>query len=220
MVAAVFARLQPDYDWWVTPARPDGGVDFIAKGVLTSKELGIEAAITIGGQCKKRGSVGNVVDELSSSFVKMAEAIHPTFFVAALSATVTAARIAKAKVTLERILQRHCHILDRRQLESLIGTNLVAAQPIIQKAFPRKDADLVLGYFERQARSTSAISIHVTAPSSVLAGEPFRVRLQITRSSIAENSFRLRWRPSSENKSPRSSRRGDRIQKRASLWTF
>jgi len=199
VVTAVFAKLRPDFDWWVTPSRPDGGVDFIGRGVfLTSKELGIDAAITIGGQCKKRGSVGSVVDQLSGSFVKMAETIHPTLFVAALSATVTAARIAKAKATLEKILQRHCHILDRRQLESLIGANLVAAEPIIQKALRRKDAALVLGYFERQAHSTSAIAIEVTAPSSVLAGESFRVRLKITRSSISENSFRLRWRPSSE----------------------
>src|ERR1043166_538934 len=60
IVAAVFAQLRPDYDWWVTPNRPDGGVDFIGRGVfLTSKELGIDAAITIGGQigrasCRER----------------------------------------------------------------------------------------------------------------------------------------------------------------------
>src|SRR6267378_1011895 len=156
VVASVFARMRPDYDWWVTPNLPDGGVDFVGRGVfLTSKELGIDAAITIGGQCKKREHVGNVVDELSGSFVKMAETLHPTFFVAALSATVNPKRIAKAKITVERILQRHCHILDRYQLESLIGANLIAAKPVIQKAFSVQDADYVLNYFENRARSAT-----------------------------------------------------------------
>ena len=202
VVASVFARMRPDYDWWVTPNLPDGGVDFIGRGVfLTSKELGIDAAITIGGQCKKREHVGNVVDELSGSFVKMAETLHPTFFVAALSATLNPKRIAKAKVTLERILQRHCHILDRGQLESLIGANLIAAKPVIEKAFPRQDADYVLNYFEKRSRSTVALDIDITAPSSVLAGEPFRVRLRITRRSISDDSFCIRWRPSTEEQS-------------------
>ena len=47
VVAAVFAKLRPDYDWWVTPNRKDRGLDFLGRGVfLSSKELGIDAAIT------------------------------------------------------------------------------------------------------------------------------------------------------------------------------
>jgi hypothetical protein len=202
VVAAVFAQLRPDYDWWVTPNRPDGGVDFVGRGVfLTSKELGIDAAITIGGQCKKRERVDNVVDELSGSFVQMARTLHPTLFVAAFSATLTAKRIADAKKTLEATLQRHCHILDRRQLESLIGANLIAAKPIIRKAFPDKDADYILNYFRQWSGSKPALAVRVLAPSSVLAGEPFRIQLQISRSSICENSFRLSWNPSTQQQS-------------------
>ena len=202
VVAALFAQLRPDYDWWVTPNRPDRGIDFMGRGVfLASKELGIDAAITIGGQCKKRGPKKDLVNELSGSFVKMARTHHPTFFVAAFAAPLTPRRIAEAKKDLEGTFQRHCHILDRPQLESLIGANLIAVKPIIRQAFGRKDADYVLNYFRQQANSKPALEVRVVAPSSVLAGEPFRVRLEISRSSISENSFQLKWDPPSKSES-------------------
>lgn len=202
VVAAVFAQLRPDYDWWVTPNRPDGGVDFIGRGVfLTSKELGIDAAITIGGQCKKRERVKDVVGELSGSFARMAQTLHPTFFVAAISASLTAKRIAEARRILEATFQRHCHILDRHQLESLISSNLIAAEPIIRKAFPQKDSDTILNYFRNQGGLQPVLTTKVSAPSAVLAGESFRIRLQISRSSISENTFRLRWTPETPQQS-------------------
>lgn len=61
-VAAVFARLRPDYEWYVTPNLPDGGSDFIGRQqFLMDEALDIAAAITIGGQCKKRSRVDDVV---------------------------------------------------------------------------------------------------------------------------------------------------------------
>ena len=197
VVAAVFAKLRPDYDWWVTPNRKDRGLDFLGRGVfLTSKELGIDAAITIGGQCKKRSPKKDLVNELAGSFVKMARTHHPTFFVAAFAAPLNAKRTAEAKKDLEHELRRHCHILDRSQLESLIGANLSAVTPIVRQAFGRKDADLVLNYFDQKSGRKSQLDLLVFCPSSVLAGESFRVRLKITRTSISEHSFRLNWSPS------------------------
>jgi len=200
VVAAVFAQLRPDYDWWVTPNRPDGGVDFIGRGVfLTSTELGIDAAITIGGQCKKREKVNDVVSELSGSFTRMAATLHPTFFVAAFSARLTTKRVAEAKTLLEGTYKRHCHILDRDQLESLIGANLTAAQPIIRRAFSQTEADYLLKYFKQRSGSRPSITIRATTPSIVLAGEPFRIQIQIHRGSIFESPLRLKWSPSIEH---------------------
>jgi hypothetical protein len=197
VVTAVFARLRPDYDWWVTPNLPDGGVDFIGRGVfLASKELGIDAAITIGGQCKKRERVDDVVGELAGSLVRMAQTVHPTFFVAAFSAPLSPKRVVNARTILENTLRLHCHILDRSQLESLIGANLTAAKPIIRNVFPRVDAELVLDYFKKRAAAAAGLAIHVSAPSSVLAGEPFRVNIRLSRSAISGQSWRLRWLPS------------------------
>jgi hypothetical protein len=181
---------------------PDGGIDFIGRGVfLTSKELGIDAAITIGGQCKKHERVNSVVSALSGSFVNMAHTLHPTFFVAALSSSLTAKRVAEAKLRLEAALQRHCHILDREQLESLIRANLIAVEPIIVKAFSSSEADYILNYFRRRFDSGATLSVNISAPGSVLAGESFQVRVQVSRSSISENSFRLKWSPSAEQSS-------------------
>jgi AAA ATPase domain len=199
IVAAVFARLRPDYDWWVTPNRPDGGVDFFGRGTfLISRDFGIDAAITVGGQCKKRERVNDVVAELSGSFVRMADSVHPTFFVAALSASLNPKRLADARRLLERTFQRHCHILDRNQLESLIGANLATAQPIIAEAFPQ-DAAYVLDYFRECSDQQTSLAILVTAPSLAAAGDPFRIRLQFSRSFISEISFRLRWKPSMDD---------------------
>lgn len=196
IVSAIFARLRPDYDWWVTPNLPDEGVDFVGRGAfLKSAELGIDAAITIGGQCKKRERVDDVVGELSGSLVRMAQAIHPTFFVAALSANLTASRVAEATTKLERSLQRHCHILDRRQLEGLIGANLSAAKEVIRKALPGAEGELLLDYFREHSETPIKLNIQVISPPSVLAGEPFRVRLHVSKSSLSANHFQLRWNP-------------------------
>ena len=195
VIAAVFARLRPDYEWWVTPNRPDGGIDFVGRGAfLKSTELGIDAAITIGGQCKKRESVGDLVGELSGSFTRMADALDPTFFVAAFSADLTPRRVTEARRLLEKTHRRHCHILDREQVEALIAANLSAAEPVIRQAFKHSIAEFVLDYFRRKSASRTALAVTLDAPSSVLAGEPFRLSVQITRSSIAGNIFRLCWR--------------------------
>jgi hypothetical protein len=197
IVAAVFAKLRPDYEWWVTPNRSDRGLDFLGRGVfLTSKELGINAAITIGGQCKKRSPRKDLVNELAGSFVKMARTHRPTFFVAAFAAAINPQRIAEAKEDLEHELRRHCHILDRFQIEKLIGANLHAVKPIIRQAFGRKDADYLLNYFAQQCGSKPQLDILIVGPSSVLTGESFRVRLTITRQSIVGDSFRINWSPS------------------------
>jgi AAA ATPase domain len=202
IVAAVFARLRPDYDWWVTPNHPDHGIDFVGQGAfLTSKELGIAAAITVGGQCKKRGPGSNAVKELSGSFVDMDYQLHPTFFVAAFAAPVNPKLLAAAKERLESSFKRHCHILDRHQLENLIGANLVVANPVIRKAFGRRDAEKVLDYFRQCSDAMAPSSIGVASPTSVLAGESFRIRLQITRNSLSETSFRLKWKPNSKQQS-------------------
>ncbi len=196
VVAVVFARLRPDYDWWVTPNRPDGGIDFIGRGAfLRSSELGIDAAITIGGQCKKRDRVHDIVSELSGSFIRMANTLHPTFFVAAISNDLATERIAAAKDLLEKTLQRHCHILNRKQIEALIADNFAAAQPIVRTAFSNEDAAFVSRYFGGRSAAEVSLTMQVSAPSVVLAGEAFRVAVQITRNSLAQRSFRLRWIP-------------------------
>lgn len=202
IVAAVFAKLRPDYDWWVTPNRKDRGLDFLGKTVfLTSKELGIDAAITIGGQCKKRSPKKDLVNELAGSFIKMARTHHPTFFVAAFAAALNPKRIAEAKQDLEHELRRHCHILDRPQLENLIGANLNAAEPIIRQAFSPTDAEYVLKYFDAQSGNKRSVDIQGFAPTSVLAGESFRLRLKILSSSLSVDQFRLVWSPSLQRQS-------------------
>jgi hypothetical protein len=121
VVATIFAHLRPEYDWYVTPNLPDGGLDFVGQGrFLEDAELGIAAAITVGGQCKKRTRVTDIVSEISGSLARMSSTINPTFFVVALSARVTRTRLINARRILEDTHRRHCHILDREQIEGLI----------------------------------------------------------------------------------------------------
>ena len=200
IVAAVFARIRPDYDWWVTPNMPDGGVDFIGHGAfLTSKELDINAVITIGGQCKKRERVDDVVGELSGSFLRMARTLHPTLFVAAFSASLTSQRVEEARDTLEHTLNRHCHILDRYQLENLIANNLDAVRPIISKAFEPTIALEIFDYFKKLHLEKPTVSVQVLSPTSTLAGEPFNICINITQEVPRNTTFFLRWAPSSSS---------------------
>ena len=194
-VATVFAHMRPDYDWYVTPNRPDGGLDFVgSQGFLEDEALGIAAAITVGGQCKKRTTVNDVVAEVAGSLARMSATISPTFFVVALSAPVSTARVVAAREILERSYQRHCHILGRDQIEGLIRDRLPVIHPILDAALDPGEIEELHDYFRAVVPPPSVIKL--TAPRRVLAGVPIMVNVQITGSSGAGATY-LWWLPSS-----------------------
>ena len=113
----------------MTPHRPDGGVDFVGhQQFLDDTSLGIAASITVGGQCKKRSTVDDIVGEVAGSLARMALTLNPTFFVVALSARLTRALVQKARAILENVHHRHCHILDRSQIEGLISDHRIGVR--------------------------------------------------------------------------------------------
>lgn len=196
VVAAIFAHLCPEYSWYVTPNLPDGGLDFVGKGrFLEDAELGIAAAITVGGQCKKRNRVTNVVTEIAGSLVRMSDTINPTFFVVALSARVTRARLVDAREMLERQLRRHCHILDREQIEGLICDHLVVIDPIFRESLTDLEAQEVRKYFGKRCIKQSEGTIDAVVPAKVLAGVPFRISLSLRSPLLSLRETRLWWKP-------------------------
>lgn len=195
-VAAIFARLRPDYEWYVTPNRPDGGLDFVGRQrFLEDEALGIAAAITVGGQCKKRTSVSDVVAEIAGSLARMAVTLNPTFFVVAFSARLDRSRVDQARAILEQTHHRHCHILDRRQIEGLIHDHLGIVHEILQEGLTAVEVQEVLKYFEGRQHIASSHSIEVAAPDRVLAGVPFSVTLRIRSPIVGSAQSRLWWKP-------------------------
>ena len=189
-VAAIFAKLRPDYEWYVTPNRPDGGLDFVgSQGFLQDDALGIAAAITVGGQCKKRNNVKDIVAEVAGSLARMAATISPTFFVVALSARVSSARVDAAREILERTHQRHCHILAREQIEGLMGEHLATIDTILTTALTEAETREIHAYFNGTRAPRSSLEVDV--PSRVLAGVPFRVNLLVRNPTPGSC---LRWR--------------------------
>ncbi|HEX3909957.1 MAG TPA: AAA family ATPase [Solirubrobacteraceae bacterium] len=199
-VAAAFARLRPDYEWYVTPNLPDGGSDFVGKQqFLLDDVLDIAAAITVGGQCKKRTRVDNVVEEVSGSLVNMAVSLNPTFFVVALSAHVSKRRIKEACARIEAIYQRHCHILDRPQIESIFNDHRDMVDEILEQALSADEIAEVhkhLGGFPSDLHSAMP---EVSAPDLILAGEPFAVTVRFRGSA---SKHRVRWTPPSGEDGP------------------
>lgn len=194
-VASIFASLRPDYEWYVTPNRPDGGLDFVGENhFLHDEALGIAAAIKVGGQCKKRNKVNDIVAEISGSLLRMADASNPTFFVVALSATLNPKRVEDARKILERSLQRHCHILDRHQLEGLIGDHLPVVTEILREGLSTEETEDVLDYFDAHKDGRARGSVTAIAPGRVLAGVPFSVSVGVRSSLISAPGARLWWR--------------------------
>jgi hypothetical protein len=196
-VAAIFARLRPDYKWSVTPnLAGDDGLDFVGKNqFLKNDALGIAAAITVGGQCKKRTQVGNIVDELSGSLTNMAYVHSPTFFVVALSTRLDPERIEEAVARIQGTHNRHCHILDRVQLEGLFQENLPVLKEILDHGLTDKKADDILDYFRAHQRECPPV-VTVSAPDSVLAGTPFNITVDVRSPTAAMSAMRISWRPS------------------------
>ena len=194
-VAAIFARLRPDYNWYVTPNRPDGGLDFVGEQrFLEDAALGIAAAITVGGQCKKRNTVNDIVGEVAGSLARMAATLDPTFFVIALSARLNRERVENARVILERVHQRHCHILDRRQLEGLLTEHLPAIDQILREALNGDELREVRQYFAAKSDNPDSHAFSITSPSHVLAGVPFTVTLKVRSNVAVAATSRLWWR--------------------------
>jgi hypothetical protein len=197
LMTVLLAQIRPEYRWYVTPNRADHGIDFIGKGpFLNSEELGIAAAITVGGQCKKRNQVSNIVEEVAGSLARMARIANPTFFVIAFSANLNRKRIEEAQDILEHSLQRHCHILERSQIEALIRNNIDHLYPIIRLALTAREADFVHHYFMAQAAHPDVtLRIDANAPNKVLAGEAFRVSVKVSGSIEPKAMLWLRWLP-------------------------
>jgi hypothetical protein len=203
-VAATFASLCPEYRWHVTPnLAGDGGVDFIGKkDFLKHEGYGIAAAVTVGGQCKKRqGNVGNIVHEISGSLVDMVTTLDPTFFVVALSSHLDHKRIEEARAKVELACRRHCHILDRPQIEGLFSDNLSVLSQILEEShaadggLTAEEMEEVRRYFENRSTNRRPLtSVRVATPDYVLAGTPFTVAVDLRSTAVAES--RLRWRPS------------------------
>lgn len=192
VVAAIFARLRPDYDWFVTPNQPDGGLDFWGRQpFLEDETLGIAAAITVGGQCKKRSGKASIVEMIGGSLINLSAKQRPTFFVVALSAPLSEARIRAAKKAAEDALRLHCHILDRRQIEALIREHLPVLRTIVEAALPPAEIDEVITYFE--SGELAGLEVGVSAPTRVLAGMPFTVSLTVRSASV--DHARVWWRP-------------------------
>ena len=195
-VAAIFARLRPDYEWYVTPNLPDGGSDFIGEQqFLMDEVLGIAAAITIGGQCKKRSRVDNVAQEIAGSLVNMVTTINPTLFIVALSARLTEKRVTEARARVERAFQRHCHILDRTQIEGLFDKHRPVVDEILREALSVEEISEVHEHLGVSGLKESRQAVIVTPPKSVLAGVPFTVNIDFQSLSLSVPGSQLRWRP-------------------------
>ncbi len=196
-IAKVFACLRPEYEWSVSENRPDGGLDFIGKHTfLADKDLGIAAAVTVGGQCKKRTRVDDIVDAISGSLAKMASSANPTFFVVAFSAQLRRARVDRAREVLEETHRRHCHILDRRQIEGLFRENISVLDDIFRVALSEEERDCVLAYFDAGQGREPEFTITVSKPDRVLAGVPFSVTLTLEFPLMSSSVTNLRWSPS------------------------
>ena len=198
VVAAIFARVRPDYVWSVTPNRPDGGLDFVGKNrFLHDETLGISAAITVGGQCKMRSDPKNLVHEVSGSLVNMMMTVKPTFFVVALSSRVSQERIETAVARVQTAFNLDCHILDRDQIEGLMVEHLSVVGEVVSQALSAEDAAEVLAYFHTRDTRPLEQLVEVAKPANVLAGEPFQVQARVTVASLAGDSLRVWWRPTS-----------------------
>jgi tetratricopeptide (TPR) repeat protein len=198
-VAAIFARLRPDYEWYVTPNLPDGGSDFIGRQeFLIDDVLDIAAAITIGGQCKKRSRVGDVVQEVAGSLVNMVTTLNPTLFIVALSARLTEERITEARARVERAYQRHCHILDRAQIEGLLSKHRTVVDEILREALSDEEIAVVHEHLRATQQTEPHQTIVVSAPKRVLAGVPFDVKIDLRSFSLSVPGTRLWWRAGPE----------------------
>lgn len=195
-MTTIMARLHPDYEWQVTRAGRDGGLDFIGRlAFLDDSTLGIAATITVGGQCKKRTQVKGLAGTLSESLMNMVSTANPTFFVVALSARVTPKKLAKVQRQLESTHHRHCHILDRVQLEGLLREHLDSLEEVLCLGLAEDQVAEVMGYLVDHDDGDRAITVDAVAPERVLAGVPFIIDVSLRSTFASSPDARVWWSP-------------------------
>lgn len=198
VVTAVMDKVRPEFTWSVTPNSHDAGLDFKGEQPFLDDDLlGIDAAITVGGQCKKRSRVRTVLDEIGGSVLTMTDEHDPTFVVVALSARLSRSRVEKARATLERRCQRHCHILDRAQIEGLFADHLDTVVAFLRPGLDEAEVGHVAAYL-LSLRTERPTEVTVVAPDRVLAGEPFHVEVDVRSTLVTHTDARLWWRPADE----------------------
>jgi hypothetical protein len=150
--------------------------------------------------------VGKILKEVGGDLLDMAEKYRPTFFVVAFSARVSQSRVARARMTLENQLGRHCHILDRHQVEGLICDNLGLLDEIFRECLTREEIQEVRSYFENRTVTPLPHLITVDTPEKVLAGVPFRVTVRVRSSVVCGPPLCLWWKPGPADASPQAVR--------------
>ncbi len=200
-VAAVMARLRPDFSWEVTRNQADHGIDFVGRGeFLNSKTLGIEASLLVGGQCKKREKPKALVDELAGSLLKMGRELHPTFFIAAVSARLSGARISAARQTLEGELRRHCHILDRGKIEALFRRHHDVVSTLLRKALSKEDAENILSYLWSRTVPEARFDFVTRNDDRLVTGAPVLVDVKMTHNGLeSTDKVHLVWKPKEDS---------------------
>ncbi len=98
---------------------------------------------------------------------------------------------------LERQCQRHCHILDRAQIEGLFNDYLGVVSEIFCDGLSKSEVDEVLSYFEDRRVAPPSPSVAVDPPSRVLAGVPFHIDVNVQWTLASHPAARLWWRPRS-----------------------
>ena len=200
IVAALFARLRPNFEWSVTPVSNDEGADFKGAGnFFEDGPLEIKAEIRVGGQCKKQNKVKDAVASIESGMTRMAKSVNPTFFVVALSARLGEQTIRKAVTLVQEERRRHCHVYQRAEIEGLIHANLPLVSEILEKAADQAslksdDVTEIVAYFSAKDDGLfDAIDVSVSRPRR--SGLPLRVSVKTPRLPSSTKGLRLFWRP-------------------------
>lgn len=197
VTAAIFADLCPDYDWYVTPNGGDGGLDFWgSKPFLREPTLGIDAVISVAGQCKKRGKVEEVVRLVGGDLLLMDFNASPTFFFFAISSRLSRERVEKARKVLQRG-HKHCHILERKQIEALMHDHPLPVERVLRAShLKRGEVEHVLTYLRSRRDSRLSDALAVSVHREPLAGESIDVSVDLRMPLAWASGLRFAWRPS------------------------
>ena len=137
--------------------------------------------------------------EVTGSLVGMIATVNPTFIVVAFSARLNPKRIKPAVKKLQNAFSRHCHILDRFQIEGLIAGHLTVVAEILSQALSADERAEIISYFSDRVPTLAREHIQVDRPETVLAGESFHVRVGVDATSLTSSGLRLWWRHRSES---------------------
>lgn len=194
-VGLVMARLQPDFEWTVTPIQGDQGIDFLGvRKLFEVQGLDFASYEVIAGQCKRAKGKIRIEKELSYDVFRITEVAKPSHVILALAAPASKKQQEEARARFINRFHRPFTFFGLLELDFLFRRHLSDLVPLFEKGLkPERSAELIRHFSSARPQGHRAPTVRVRSPSTGATGVPFELRIDFEAGATTTEEVYWSW---------------------------